>query len=121
LRYVPVAVEVRRLVTYVSLVVVPLAGLVAILRAGAGGATTALTRPALEAPAAASTALLLVQAVAIVLASRLAGALLSRVGQPRVVGEMLAGVALGPSCSGGSRPPCRPGSSRPRVSAAWAR
>jgi hypothetical protein len=99
----PVAVGTRRLVTYVGLVVVPLAGLVAILRAGAGGATTALTRPALQAPAAASTALLLVQAVAIVVASRLAGALLSRVGRPRVVGEMLAGVALGPSLLGWRR------------------
>jgi Kef-type K+ transport system membrane component KefB len=45
-------------------------------------------------------ALLLVQTIAIVVAARLAGALLSRMGQPRVVGKMLAGVALGPSLLG---------------------
>jgi K+:H+ antiporter len=90
----------RTLFTYVALVVVPLAGLAAILRAGGDGATTALTQPALREPAPASVALLLVQAIAIVVAARVAGALLHRMGQPRVVGEMLAGVALGPSLLG---------------------
>jgi Kef-type K+ transport system membrane component KefB len=97
---VPVPVGARRLITYVVLVVVPLAGLAAILRAGADGATTMLARPAIQGPAPASVALLLVQAIAIVVAARVAGALLDRVGQPRVVGEMLAGVALGPSLLG---------------------
>ena len=45
-------------------------------------------------------ALLLAETIAIVVAARFAGALLSRVGQLRVVGEMLAGVALGPSLLG---------------------
>jgi Kef-type K+ transport system membrane component KefB len=100
LRYVRLAVGARRLFTYVVLVVVPLAGLAAILRAGVDGATTALTQPALQGPAPTTMALLLVQTIAIVVAARLAGALLSRMGQPRVVGEMLAGVALGPSLLG---------------------
>src|SRR4029450_13941221 len=85
----------RTLFTYVALVVVPLAGLAAILRAGGDGATTALTQPALQGPAPASIALLLVQAIAIVVAARVAGALLHRMGQPRGGGEMLAGGASG--------------------------
>ncbi|UYB51094.1 cation:proton antiporter [Xanthomonas sp. AM6] len=40
------------------------------------------------------------QAAAILLACRLVGLLAKRVGQPQVVGEMIAGVALGPSLFG---------------------
>lgn len=98
----------RTLRTYVVLVVVPLLGLAAILRAGGGGggdgAPTAFAGPAQQGPAPTSLALLLVQVITIVVAARLAGALLHRVGQPRVVGEMLAGVALGPSLLGSLAP-----------------
>lgn len=43
---------------------------------------------------------LLVQFVVIVMATRIVGAVFSRVGQPAVIGEMLAGIMLGPSLLG---------------------
>jgi Kef-type K+ transport system membrane component KefB len=48
--------------------------------------------------------LLLVQIIVILVAARLVGALVRRVGQPQVVGEMLAGIALGPSLLGAQAP-----------------
>ncbi|HWD40741.1 MAG TPA: cation:proton antiporter [Fimbriimonas sp.] len=47
---------------------------------------------------------LLMQVVVIVSVARLVGALFQRFGQPAVVGEMFAGVALGPSLLGGQFP-----------------
>ncbi len=44
--------------------------------------------------------LLLLQLLVVLVASRAVGALLARVGQPQVVGEMVAGIALGPSLLG---------------------
>jgi Kef-type K+ transport system membrane component KefB len=44
--------------------------------------------------------LLLMQVLLIVVAARLAGALFTRIGQPAVVGEMMVGIALGPSLVG---------------------
>jgi Kef-type K+ transport system membrane component KefB len=44
--------------------------------------------------------LLLAQIVVVLVVARLSGNLLQRLGQPRVVGEMLAGIALGPSLFG---------------------
>ena len=41
-----------------------------------------------------------VQVVALLLAARIGGYLARAVGQPRVVGELLAGVVLGPSIAG---------------------
>jgi hypothetical protein len=43
---------------------------------------------------------LLVQFVVILLATRTAGTVLARLGQPAVIGEMLAGILLGPSLLG---------------------
>ena len=43
---------------------------------------------------------LLLQVIVIVLTTRLVGALFSRWGQPSVVGEVLAGILLGPSLLG---------------------
>lgn len=43
---------------------------------------------------------LLVQLLAIIVAARLAGSLFKRLGLPAVVGEMAAGIALGPSLFG---------------------
>ena len=45
-------------------------------------------------------ALLILQIVVIVAVARLAGAAMARIGQPRVVGEILAGLLLGPSLFG---------------------
>jgi Kef-type K+ transport system membrane component KefB len=44
--------------------------------------------------------LVFLQILAILLASRLAGRLVARVGQPRVIGEIVAGIMLGPSLLG---------------------
>ena len=43
---------------------------------------------------------LLIQFIVIIVATRLAGSLFSRFGQPAVIGEMLAGILLGPSLLG---------------------
>jgi Kef-type K+ transport system membrane component KefB len=48
--------------------------------------------------------LLLVQIATVVLAARVVGALFRRIGQPQVVGEMVAGVLLGPSLLGWAAP-----------------
>ena len=50
--------------------------------------------------AALDLALLILQIVVIVAVARLAGAALTRLGQPRVVGEILGGLLLGPSLLG---------------------
>lgn len=42
----------------------------------------------------------LVALVAILMAARVSGSLFVRFGQPRVIGEVMAGLALGPSCLG---------------------
>jgi Kef-type K+ transport system membrane component KefB len=109
----------RFLPTYATLVGLPALALVVILRFGASVApasrlvvsvpnpapTAAATR---AAPAASGSVpdlpLLLVQIVVILVAARLVGALMRRVGQPQVVGEMLAGIALGPSVLGAQMP-----------------
>ncbi len=49
-------------------------------------------------------ALLLAQIVVILLTARLVGRLMRKLGQPQVVGEMVAGVALGPSLLGALAP-----------------
>jgi Kef-type K+ transport system membrane component KefB len=48
--------------------------------------------------------LLLLQLITIVLAARLFGALLHRIGQPPVIGEIVAGIVLGPSVLGAVSP-----------------
>jgi Kef-type K+ transport system membrane component KefB len=50
------------------------------------------------------TVLLLVQLLAVLGAARLAGRLGRSVGQPRVIGEMVAGIVMGPSLLGWLRP-----------------
>lgn len=48
--------------------------------------------------------ILLLQIIVIISAARLVGALLSRIGQPAVIGEMIAGIVLGPSLLGVASP-----------------
>lgn len=48
--------------------------------------------------------LLLLQLITIVLAARLLGALFRRIGQPPVIGEIVAGILLGPSLLGAAAP-----------------
>jgi Kef-type K+ transport system membrane component KefB len=47
---------------------------------------------------------LLLQVAAIVIVARLAGVLFQRMGQPQVMGEIVAGVMLGPSFLGWAAP-----------------
>lgn len=88
---------------YALFVGVPLAVIVLMLRAGAGlvpsGAAAGAAAPAVPG-APLHVTLLLAQIIVIVALSRLAGALMVRIGQPRVVGEMAAGIVLGPSVLG---------------------
>jgi Kef-type K+ transport system membrane component KefB len=106
----------RFLPTYATLVGLPALALFVILRIGNGvtarGAATnaaVASAPAIPAPLAASATafdlpLLLIQIIVILVAARAIGALVRRLGQPQVVGEMLAGIALGPSVLGAQAP-----------------
>ena len=98
--------------TYAAVVGVPVLALFAILRIGealvpdarsvfAGARDATPPGPAAAAP---DLALLLAQIIVILVAARVAGAIVRRLGQPQVVGEMLAGIALGPSLLGAHAP-----------------
>jgi Kef-type K+ transport system membrane component KefB len=95
---------------YLLLVVVPALAILLALYHGSGlGPERAPVRPAESAtpPVGAPLAhpgLLLAQILAILLATRVCGLLVRRVGQPQVVGEMLAGILLGPSLLGALAP-----------------
>ena len=63
--------------------------------------TTSETEPGKIADAVRSPlATLLLQIIVIIIAARLFGAVFRRIGQPPVMGEMIAGIALGPSVLG---------------------
>jgi Kef-type K+ transport system membrane component KefB len=100
----------RKLVfAYVVLVGIPLLSLIAVLAAGGKLAAPHL---GLGVPAAHSQEpnanlpliRLVGQIVVIILASRVVGYLFRKIGQPQVVGEMLAGILLGPSLFGAMAP-----------------
>ena len=106
----------RFLPTYATLVGLPALALFVILRVGNavvpkdGTLTTPLALPA-SGPAGHTTSaasfdlpLLLIQIIVILVAARLTGAFVRRLGQPQVVGEMIAGIALGPSVLGAQAP-----------------
>jgi len=96
----------KSLAIYPLLVGLPIAALALILHAGRD-----LLAPAAAAASAGPAAgpgfsamprlgLLLVQIAAVVIAARGVGLLFRRIGQPQVVGEMVAGILLGPSFLG---------------------
>ena len=92
-------------INYAALVGLPLLGVIGILRLGEGLAQTPLALAPRSGPASPSSApfdlaLLLAQLIAILVAARLVGVALRRIGQPQVVGEMAAGLLLGPSFLG---------------------
>lgn len=100
-RLLPVAVS------YVAMVGLPLLGVVGILRLGERLTHAPLAIAAASpSPTASGGApsfelgLLLAQLIAILVAARLVGWALRRIGQPQVVGEMVAGLLLGPSFLG---------------------
>ena len=101
----------RKLVlAYLVLAGVPILALIGVLAAGArlaaphvavaAAATQARTKPA-ESSALIT---LVAQIAVIILASRVVGYLFRKIGQPQVVGEMLAGILLGPSLLGWMAP-----------------
>ncbi len=96
----------RSALAYLALVVLPIVGLLLVLQLGSG-----LPRPdTAPAPAARSIVpaelvvlrlpVFLTQIIVIIGVARLTGLALRRFGQPQVVGEMLAGLLLGPSLLG---------------------
>ncbi len=99
----------KHLLSYSILVGVSVVGLLVLLSFGARlqapvavtheAAATELTSGLRETLADPLSRLLL-QIVVIVVAARLAGTLFRRMGQPAVIGEMLAGILLGPSLLG---------------------
>lgn len=95
---------------YLVLVVLPALAVAAVLHLGAPlGSGPALGTPRAPAAAPAGDALahpelVLAQLLVILVATRACGLLARRVGQPQVIGEMLAGIMLGPSLFGALAP-----------------
>jgi Kef-type K+ transport system membrane component KefB len=96
----------RRAGFYVSMLILGAILEVALLRAGSRlqapappGVVAVLSESAAR-PIANDLAVTLVQLIVIVLSGRALGTLLRRFGQPRVVGEVTAGILLGPSAFG---------------------
>lgn len=95
----------KLIVAYIVLVGLPILGLLSVLDAGRG--LTAPPAAAVLGKAASSTAvsaltlpLLILQIGVIIILARLAGALFKKINQPQVIGEMAAGILLGPSLLG---------------------
>ena len=100
----------RLVSVYAALVGVPAIALFAILRvgenlgSGAGAPAPAAAATAAAPPLMSGLPLLLTQIIVVLLAARVVGLIVRRLGQPQVVGEMLAGIALGPSILGAYAP-----------------
>src|SRR4029453_2257515 len=116
----------KRLLIYAVTLLVFGAGIFAVLERGQRleTARAAAGPPAAAAPETATTPgalenlrhplpLLLLQLITIVLAARLFGALLQKIGQPPVIGEIVAAIVLGPSLLGAVAPGVFGFSSRP--------
>ena len=97
----------RSAILYAFFVLLPLAAIVTTLRGvdalaiGSGAHAAAVRSVSVPLPV---LSLLLAQLGVILLACRVAGAAVRRIGQPAVVGEMLAGILLGPSLLGWMAP-----------------
>ncbi len=91
---------------YLVLVGVPVLALIGVLATSARIAAPhvtgviAATQPATKPAQSSALIILVAQIAVIILASRLVGYVFRRIGQPQVVGEMLAGILLGPSLLG---------------------
>jgi Kef-type K+ transport system membrane component KefB len=92
---------------YVTFVGVPVLVLLAVLRAGSGlniPVVLVSQHQAELTPSPLNLANLMLQIAVILAVARLAGMLFKRIGQPQVVGEMFAGILLGPSLFGAVAP-----------------
>lgn len=89
---------------YVSLVVLPIGLVIGALSLGSNLAPSTGVVPdtahGAPPPAPFDLARLTLQIVVVVAVARLAGALMERIGQPRVIGEILGGIVLGPTVLG---------------------
>ena len=98
----------RLIRAYILLVGLPLLLLVGVLKSGAGLAgPVAAVRARMAAgspPAPMNLFLLVLQVAVVLLASRLVGMLFKKIKQPQVIGEMVAGILLGPSLLGWTAP-----------------
>jgi Kef-type K+ transport system membrane component KefB len=97
---------VKLLRSYLLLVGIPLAGMLATLHFGGAvevpGAVQA--PPPAEGPGAHALLILILQIAVVLAAARAVGWCFRRIGQPQVVGEMVAGILLGPSLLGWMAP-----------------
>ena len=94
----------RALLSYAVLILVFVGAIVAILGQGPrleeGRATASPAAAAREADGTTPLGTLLTQIIVVVVAARLCGRLSARIGQPKVIGEIVAGILLGPSLLG---------------------
>jgi Kef-type K+ transport system membrane component KefB len=98
----------RTLLPYAALVLVFVGSIVAVLGLGTrleGRRPTAdSATPTRQSEGATPLATLLTQIVVVVVAARLCGRLAARISQPKVIGEIVAGILLGPSLLGSVAP-----------------
>jgi Kef-type K+ transport system membrane component KefB len=97
----------RTAAAYATFVLLPAAGLLWVLHAGhhLPAATNPIVKAVDRGPRVSfQTSLFLTQIIIIIATARLLGSALRKLGQPRVVGEMLAGLILGPSLLGAVAP-----------------
>jgi Kef-type K+ transport system membrane component KefB len=88
------------LLAYTITVALPVAGLLVLLTHTAFASPTLSQGASAETGQSSSTAGFLTALAVIVLVARVFGSVARRFGQPRVIGEILAGIALGPSLLG---------------------
>lgn len=98
----------RVIIAYALLVGLPVLVLFAVLQTGLGltagvGAVTPAAR-GIAPPAPLHVEILILQLVLVLAVSRCTGLLFRRLRQPQVIGEMVAGIALGPSLFGWAAP-----------------
>src|SRR5262245_59234858 len=95
----------RRAFVYTAVIAVSVGAIAAILQLGElwltpGAATTTLAEPAAGSHVRGALAVLIVQLLVIILATQLVGSLAGLIRQPSVIGEIAAGLLLGPSLLG---------------------
>jgi Kef-type K+ transport system membrane component KefB len=98
----------RTLLPYAVLVLVFVGSIVAVLGLGTRlerrRATASSAAPTRQSEGTTPLATLLTQIVVVVVAARLCGRLAARISQPKVIGEIVAGILLGPSLLGSVAP-----------------
>ena len=109
IRYTPVALH-KRVLVYAVVIAVSVAAIAGVIRLGETWYAQAVAQPGVATPGAAAPAppasghgalaVLIVQLLTIVLATQVFGSLASLIRQPAVVGEVAAGLLLGPSLLG---------------------